>query len=286
MNIKQDSFLHLEDTFPTNSNSDYLLADKIKHDLKTKIIGREIITLEHTESTMDYARQLLDKGVKEGVVVFAEQQTKGRGRSEKVWVCPKSKGLLLTVVLRPAIPSEKSYFLVVITAVATVKTIRDMFKLPVEINWPNDLVINEKKLGGILIETRKETKKDVNYIVGIGINVNLTRQEIPKHINKPATSLAIEREMFIDRTGFAKALLQNLDLWYSVLKEERYEYIAEEWQEFCTSIGKEIVIMENSQKYSGKLVGISDRGELILLLDNGLKKKLRVTHVFMKHGEG
>jgi BirA family transcriptional regulator, biotin operon repressor / biotin---[acetyl-CoA-carboxylase] ligase len=264
-------------------NSDRLLFDVIKKNLRTKIIGREIITFECTTSTMDIAKQMLDKSVKEGTAIFAEQQTKGRGRSGKMWFCPKSKGLLLTIILRPAIPPEKSYFLIGFSAVAAVKTIRDMFKLPVEIDWPNDLVINKKKLGGIVIETQNETGKNVNYILGIGINVNLNKQELPMHVNKPVTSLAIEKETFIDRNKLAMALLQNLDSWYLILKEERYEYIVEKWQELCANIGRKMIIKENSLEYAGSLIGISDNGELMLLLDNGHKRTFRIEHTIVKH---
>lgn len=262
-------------------NSDRLFSDIIKKNLHTKIIGREIIALECTTSTMDIAKQLLNNSVKEGTVIFAEQQTKGRGRSGKMWFCPKSKGLLLTIVLRPAIPPEKSYFLIGFSAVAAVQTIRDMFKLPVEIDWPNDLVINKKKLGGIVIETQNETGKDIDYIVGIGINVNLNKKELPLRVDKPVTSLAIEKETFIDRTKLAMALLQNLDSWYLILKEERYEYIVEEWQELCADVGRKIIIRENSQEYAGSLLGISNNGELMLLLDNGHKKTFRIEHTIV-----
>jgi BirA family transcriptional regulator, biotin operon repressor / biotin---[acetyl-CoA-carboxylase] ligase len=264
-------------------NFDRLILDKIKKNLRTKIIGREIITFEHTTSTMDIAKQMLNDSIKEGITIFAESQTKGRGRSGKMWFCPKSKGLLLTIILRPAIPLEKSYLLIGFLAVATVKTIRNMFKLPVEIDWPNDIVINKKKLGGIVIETHNETGKYMNYIVGIGINVNLSKQELPGHVDKPVTSLAIEKEMFIDRARLARALLQNLDSWYLILKEERYEYIVEKWQELCANVGQKMIIRENGREYSGNLLEITDSGELMLLLDSGRKKTFKIEHTIVKH---
>ncbi len=260
----------------------YLQADRIRKDLGTKIIGRKIVTVECAESTMDIAKKMISDGVIDGTTIFTEEQTKGRGRSEKVWLCPKSKGLLLTIILRSAILPEKSYFLVVFTAVAIVNTIRDVFKLPVEIDWPNDIIINQKKLGGILIETQKETGKPTNYIVGIGINVNLNKGELPAHIDKPATSLAIEKETYTDRTILARALLQSLDMWYSVLKEGRYEYIVEKWQEFCGSIGRKIAVREDGREYQGYLAGISNNGELILLLNNGHKRKFRIERTIVK----
>lgn len=260
-----------------------LFADKIKNDLRTNIIGREIITLERTASTMDIAKEMLKEGVIEGTTIFVEEQTRGRGRTGKEWFCKKGKGLLLTVVLRPAIQPEKSYLLMVFTAVAIVKTIRDMFKLPVEIDWPNDIVINEKKLGGIIVETQNHTGKSRDYIVGIGINVNLKKHELPEHIDQPATSLTIEKETFIDRTNFARALLQNLDSWYLILKDERYEHIVEKWQEFCVNIGRRVNVRNAKKEFSGIFLGISSNGELILLLDNGRKRKFQVEHTIMEN---
>lgn len=93
---------------------------------------------------MDVAKEMLKNNVLEGTTIFVEEQTKGRGRSGKSWLCPKGKGLLLTIILKPAILPKKSYLLIGFTVVAIARTIRDMFKLPVEIDWPNDLVINKK----------------------------------------------------------------------------------------------------------------------------------------------
>ncbi len=260
-----------------------LFADKIKDNLRTDIIGRKIITLERTASTMDIAKKMLKDGAIEGTTIFVEEQTQGRGRSGREWFCKKGKGLLLTVILRPEIQPEKSYLLMVVTTVAIVKTIRDMFKLPVEIDWPNDLVINGKKLGGIIVETQDHIEKPKDYIVGIGINVNLKKHELPEHIGQPATSLTIEKETFIDRTNFARALLQNLDSWYLILKDERYEHIVEKWQEFCVNIGRRVNVRNDKKEFAGVFLGISNNGELILLLDNGHKKKFKVEHTIMEN---
>ena len=260
-----------------------LFADKIKDNLRTDIIGREIVTLERTESSMDIAKKMLKEGAIEGTTIFVEEQTQGRGRSGKEWFCKSGKGLLLTVVLRPVIQPENSYLLMVITAVAIVQTIRDTFKLPVDIDWPNDLVINNKKLGGIIVETQDHNEQSRDYIVGIGINVNLKEHELPEHIDQPATSLAIEKETLIDRTNFAKALLQNLDSWYLILKDERYEYIVEKWQEFCVNIGRRVNVRNTNKEFAGIFQGISNNGELVLLLDNGHKKRFKVEHTIMNH---
>ena len=260
-----------------------LFADKIKDNLRTDIIGREIVTLERTVSAMDTAKQMLKEGAIEGTTIFAEEQTRGRGRTGREWFCKSGKGLLLTVVLRPAIQPESSYILMVFTAVAIVQTIRDMFKLPVEIDWPNDIVINKKKLGGIIVETQDHTDQSKNYIVGIGINVNLKKHELPEEIGQPATSLTIEKEAFIDRTNFAKALLQSLDSWYLILKDERYDHIVDKWQEFCMNIGRRVNVRNTKKEFEGVFLGITKDGELILQLDDGRKKKFKVEHTIMNH---
>ena len=260
-----------------------LFADKIKDNLRTDIIGREIVTLERTVSAMDTAKQMLKEGAIEGTTIFVEEQTRGRGRTGREWFCKSGKGLLLTVVLRPAIQPESSYILMVFTAVAIVQTIRDMFKLPVEIDWPNDIVINKKKLGGIIVETQDHTDQSKNYIVGIGINVNLKNHELPEEIGQPATSLTIEKEAFIDRTNFARALLQNLDSWYLILKDERYDHIVDKWQEFCMNIGRRVNVRNTRKEFEGVFLGISKNGELILQLDDGRKKKFKVEHTIMNH---
>lgn len=264
---------------------DRLFADKIKESLRTNIIGREIITLESTTSSMDIAKEMLRNNAMEGTTIFVEEQTQGRGRTGKEWFCKKGKGLLLTVVISPVIKPEKSYFLIIFTAVAIVKTIRDMFKLPVEIDWPNDLVINKKKLGGVIVETQNYIGKTSDYIIGIGINVNLKKHELPEQIDQPATSLSIEKETFIDRTIFARALLQNLDSWYLILKDERYEYIVEKWEEFCVNIGRRVHIRNAKNELTGIFLGISNNGELILQLDNGRKTRYKVEHTILENNK-
>jgi BirA family biotin operon repressor/biotin-[acetyl-CoA-carboxylase] ligase len=260
-----------------------LAADKIKENLRTNIIGREVITLDRAVSTMDIAKEMLKEGTAaEGTTIFVEEQARGRGRTGKGWFCRKGKGLLLTVVLRPVIQQKQSYLLMVFTTVAIVNTIRDMFKLPVEIDWPNDLVINKKKLGGIIVETQNHTGKSSDYIVGIGINVNLKKHELPEDIDQPATSLTIEKGSFIDRIRFARALLQNLDSWYLILKDERYEHIVEKWQEFCVNIGRRVIVRNANKEFTGTFLEISNNGELILLLDSGRKKRFRVEDTIMK----
>lgn len=300
MNIKrsrplENSLLN----YQNNYNPDFLHPDKVKKDLQTKTIGREIIVLESTSSTMDAAKQLLKNtkktnGIKhqnlhvpkrpnnisnnnfiDGTTIFAEEQTKGRGRSGRVWICPKSKGLLLTIILRQAIPKEKSFLLTGFTSVAIVETIRDMYGLPAEIDWPNDIVINNKKLGGIIIETQSGVGGPLNYLIGIGINVNLNKHELHGNVDQQATSLAIEKEKFINRDKLACVLLQNLDSWYVVLKE-RYEFIIEKWQEYCMNIGRKITIRKNNKDYSGILTSISNSGELTLMLDHGHKKSFEI----------
>ncbi len=260
-----------------------LIADKIKDNLHTNVIGREVITLERAASAMDIAKEMLKEGAAEGTTIFVEEQTRGRGRSGREWYCKDGKGLLLTVVLKPVIQPKKSYLLMVFTAVAIVKTIRDMFKLPVEIDWPNDLVINNKKLGGIIVETQNNTGQSKDYIVGIGINVNLKKHELPGHIDQPITSLAIEKETFVDRANFARALLQNLDSWYLILKDERHEHIVEKWQEFCVNIGRMVNVRNAKKEFTGIFLGISNNGELILQLDNGRKRNFKVEHTIMNH---
>ena len=111
---------------------------------------------------------------------------------------------------------------------------------PAEIKWPNDILIGGKKVGGVLVELEKGLKKQSIFLIGIGINVNLTEEDFPGQTRLPATSLAIENKALINRISLAQALLQDIDKWYSILRNDHYRYITDRWREFCVTYRREI----------------------------------------------
>src|SRR6202142_2836025 len=186
------------------SSPDALHADDLLARLgKTKIIGRDIRVFEQTTSTNDVIEKLARDGVKEGAVVFAESQTKGRGRLGRKWISPERKGLWFSVLLRPDLRPQEATQLTVASATALRRAIQSATGLQPEIKWPNDILIGGKKVAGILTELNAELDKVRYVILGIGIDVNLDANEFPVELKKNATSLKIENGETVSRAKLA-----------------------------------------------------------------------------------
>ncbi|MBI2472103.1 MAG: biotin--[acetyl-CoA-carboxylase] ligase [Planctomycetes bacterium] len=272
----------LHDAHTLNSHN-RLIAEEITRELKTKIIGSNVIILEQATSTMDTAKKLAHTSFKNGAVIFAEEQTKGRGRSGHSWSCTKYKGLLFTLLLKHSMQPDHLCLLTGTMAVSITETIRETLQLAAEIKWPNDILIGGKKVGGVLVEFEKGIKKQSTFLIGIGINVNFTEDDFPGQTRLPVTSLAIENKAPINRISLAKALLQDIDKWYSILKNEHYRYITDRWREFCITIGEKLTITDCGKEYTGKVIDISNNGGLMMKLENGEIKILRGEHATIKY---
>ncbi len=269
---------------PTNNadQPDRLIPEEIMSGLKTKVVGSEVRSYEQTTSTMDVAKTLTGKDFKNGLVVFTELQTRGKGRSVKSWHCPKYKGLLFTLLLKHKMPSDQLCLLVGAVSVAITEAIRETLLLPAEIKWPNDVLIGGKKVGGVLVEIEKISKTEMVFLIGVGINVNLSEEELPQQVRLPATSLSIEKNGHINRTALARTLLQYIDKWYLILKDSHYRYITECWKEFCVTVGEMVTISDGSKEYVGRVIDISHNGGLMLRLESGEIKILRGEHATIK----
>ncbi|MGQ3685793.1 MAG: biotin--[acetyl-CoA-carboxylase] ligase [Candidatus Loosdrechtia sp.] len=261
---------------------EYLIPKEIVKHLKTKVIGSTIVIYEQSTSTMDIAKKLSKTGFKNGMVIFTEEQTHGRGRSGHSWSCQKYKGLLLTILLTHTIQPDHLCLLTGTVAVSITETIRETLKLPATIKWPNDILINGKKVGGVLVELEKGTKKQSVFLIGIGLNINADEQELPRQTRLPPTSLAIEKKELINRNTFAAALLQDLDKWYFILKDEHYRYITGRWKELCITIGKKLTIIDNDNEYTGKVINISNNGGLMMKMENDEIRIFRGEHATIK----
>src|SRR4051812_2523141 len=207
-----------------------------------RVIGRDIRVFEQTTSTNDVAERLARDGVREGVVVFAETQTRGRGRLGRQWISPSRKGLWLSVLLRPALSPQAATQLTVAAATALVRAIGAVASLKVHIKWPNDIVIRGRKVAGVLTELSAELDRINHVVLGIGIDVNLTEKDFPAELRSIATSLKIESGTDVRRADLAAALLQELDKDYGLICRGKFPTVCDEWQEQCVTIGKRVKI--------------------------------------------
>jgi len=193
---------------------DGLVAEELQADLASGVIGREIIVLEQTGSTNDAILQIANANSKEGLVVFAEHQTAGRGQRGNRWESTAGKGLWFSILLRPKIDLASSPQLTAWAAEAVSGAIQNEFSLTPTIKPPNDVQIDGRKVAGVLVEMRAQEKAAHLAIAGIGVNVNQSREDFPKELQRRAISLAMALGKQIDRQSFAVALLRKLDRTY------------------------------------------------------------------------
>jgi BirA family transcriptional regulator, biotin operon repressor / biotin---[acetyl-CoA-carboxylase] ligase len=193
---------------------DRLVADGLQPHLDNAVIAREIIVLEKTGSTNDAILQIANANPREGLVVFAEHQTAGRGQRGNRWESAAGKGLWFSILLRPKIDLASSPRLTCWAAEAISGAIQDEFSLRPTIKLPNDVQIDGRKVAGVLVEMRAREKAAHLAIAGIGVNVNQSREDFPRELQGKAISLAMALGRQIDRQSFAIALLRYLDLTY------------------------------------------------------------------------
>jgi BirA family biotin operon repressor/biotin-[acetyl-CoA-carboxylase] ligase len=252
------------------SSPDALHADDLLARLgKTKIIGRDIQVFEQTTSTNDVMEKLARDGVKEGVVVFAEMQTKGRGRLGRKWISPERKGLWFSVLLRPHLRPQEATQLTVASATALRRALQSETGLKPEIKWPNDILISGRKVAGILTELSAEVDRVRHIILGIGVDVNLDAGELPAELRKTATSLKIETGEMISRAELAVEILRELDFDYARICGGEFPAVADEWESGCVTIGKNVTVHIGDRKIRGRAESLDDDGALLLRTEHG-----------------
>ncbi len=261
---------------------DRLVPDEVQRGLNTRIIGRDILTYEEVDSTMDLAEGLAEGGARDGTTIFAEKQRGGRGRGGHRWYCPRHKGILMTTILRPQIKTEHICLLAGMMAVVVAEAIRDSLNLPALIKWPNDVIVNGKKVCGILVEAATPKGREAYFLAGVGLNANLTKRELPKDATYPVTSLLIERGSRVERIGLSQALLRQLDRWYGSLRDGDYKGIRKRWVELFPMMGRRVRLEEKDGEHTGRIVDLSPQGGLVMELDGGVRKTFRGEYLTIK----
>jgi len=252
------------------SSPDALHADDLLARLgKTKVVGRDIRVFEETTSTNDVMEKLARDGVKEGVVVFAESQTKGRGRLGRKWMSPTHQGLWFSILLRPELRPQESTQLTVASATALHRAIKSVTGISAEIKWPNDLLIGGKKVVGILTELSAELDRVQHIILGIGVDVNQDAAEFPAELRKIATSLKLEAGEEISRAELATEILRELDFDYARICGGKFSQVADEWEAGCATIGKNVSVQMGSRLVCGRAEALDDDGALLVRTEHG-----------------
>ncbi len=254
---------------------DVLHADDLLSSLgRVRVIGRDIRVFEETTSTNDVVEKLARDGVKEGAVVFAESQTKGRGRLGRKWISPPRKGLWFSVLLRPPLHPLAVTQITIAAATALYRAIQGETGLKPGIKWPNDMLVGGRKLAGILTELSAEPDKVKYVILGMGVGVNLAATDFPAELRKVATSLRIETGQKQSRAELAVRILQELDRDYERICSGKFEAIAHEWEEHCSTLGRRVAIQVGGRRMEGTAESLDADGALLLRTQHGLLERI------------
>lgn len=247
----------------------------IKVQLHTQRIGQEITYYETIGSTQEVAHRYAQDGKKEGHVILADEQSKGKGRLGRVWHSPLGTSISMSIILRPKIPPQQAPQLTLLAAVSVVEGIKRATGLECEIKWPNDILINGKKVVGILTEMQSEPDFVHSVIIGIGINVNHQREQFASDLKNIATSLAMEKGSEVNRATLLACIFEELERLYDQFLIEGFENIKPIWEGYAISIGKRITARTISGTLIGIAKGITNDGVLLLEDSEG-----KVHHIY------
>jgi BirA family transcriptional regulator, biotin operon repressor / biotin---[acetyl-CoA-carboxylase] ligase len=245
----------------------------IRQSLRTQFLGRRIYSFDSIDSTNTFARSLKEEDCPNGTLVVADEQTAGKGRQGRQWQSQKGMNLLFTLVTRPLFVHEKIRVLPFAAALAAADGIEQETKSAIECKWPNDLLIDGKKVAGMLIETTAQDDAVMNVILGIGINVNQT--DFPDDIKNKATSLKLHAQQDVDRVRLLCAVLQELEYRFDQLRHFSAQILLDEWKQRATMLGAEITLVEHRTAIKAKAMDVAPDGALIIEEANGTRR-----HVF------
>lgn len=253
------------------SSPDIINYDEIKGELTASVIGKKLIYFQSIGSTNDRAKELAAKA-EEGTVIVAEEQTSGKGRLGRSWSSPGRKGIYASIILKPDMEPFNAAKLTLLGAASVALALEDC-GIESQIKWPNDIIIGGKKVAGILTEMSCELGI-VNYIIlGIGINVNQSVEELPPELVDKATSLRIAEGKAIKRKYLLAQVLNRLDELYVQLKETGdIEQALDICRERSAVIGKDIIVVQGRKQRPGHAVSINHDGELMVRFDEGLEQ--------------
>lgn len=239
-------------------------------DLNTKYMGKELEYHETINSTNIRAKEWAKQGAKEGSLVIAEYQSAGKGRLGRTWLSPKGEGIWMSLILKPFLEISKIPQITLVAGLCMSQAIQKVTGLKTEIKWPNDIVVNNKKIAGILTELSASTNSINSVVVGIGVNVN--NQVLDTSIPY-ATSLALEGNKVYEREEIIKEFLNLFEVNYEqYIKEKSIVFLLADYKERCVNLNKEVIILNNQQEYIGYVQNINDEGSLeVRKLDNTIE---------------
>ncbi len=246
---------------------DTIAEEEIASRLKTERMGKKICYFSIIDSTNQYAKRIGEDGAPDGTLVIADEQTAGKGRSGRHWVTPPKTAIAFTLLLRPTLPPSHISMVTLVMGLAVCNAVRQLYHLPVGIKWPNDVVIEGRKICGILTEMSAEMD-GVHYIViGVGINTNLTA--FPDEIRDVATSLQLQLGHPVDRAEVLCRVIELFEQYYDMFeKDGDLGQLQETYNEELLNLNEKVRVLDPKGEYTGTALGIDPEGQLMVRRDD------------------
>lgn len=260
---------------------DLMLPEEIWSKAKLSFLGDRIYYYSTIDSTNTQAKKLAQQGAPHGALVIADEQTGGKGRMGRAWLSPGGTGIWVSVILKPQLMPFDAPKLTILTAVAVAEAIRDKTGILAEIKWPNDILIEGKKVCGILTEMSAEVDA-VNFVV-IGIGINVNNDFFPEEIRNKAISLKMAGGEKVNRTDVIAGFLERLEYHYNVSMSQGFEPVFEKWRKLCLNLGKPVEIVAGSRVITGIALNIDEQGALMIKKNNGGIERVLSGEVSLKY---
>lgn len=259
---------------------DVMTKEELDSLMKTRWAGRNILYYETTDSTNLRIRQAGDEGAPHGTLAVADRQTAGRGRRGRTWESPAGSSIYMSVLLRPDIAPNKASMLTLVMALSVAEGIQQCIPI-IQIKWPNDIIVNGKKLVGILTEMSAQVDYINHVTVGVGINVNMTA--FPEEIADTATSLCLECGHAVKRAPLIAAVMERLEENYEIfLETEDLSGLMERYSALLVNRDRDVRIIGEKETYQAHAIGIDRTGELIVRREDGTMEKIYAGEVSVR----
>lgn len=256
------------------SSPNKLSENTVSWGLQTECIGKNIIHKQSIPSTQKYAHELAINGATHGTIVIADEQTEGRGRINKPFHSKREQGIWMSLILRPNLLPYLAPQLTLLTATVLADVIDNNMSLRPQIKWPNDILINSKKISGILTEMQAEQDQILYVIIGIGINVNQDITDFPDSLRDIVTSLKIETEEHWELVSFIQALLKTFEEKYNQFMQDGFDSVKINWENYGFKINEQLEITTGKETWQGLFLGIAEDGALLIERELGKVEKI------------
>jgi len=255
-------------------------CQKIRHNMPSTLLGSEVHCFDVLDSTNTHILDLARAGAPEGTLVVSDLQTSGRGRLGRKWKSPAGKNLLFSLLLKPELSIEFTQKITLAAAYILARTLerflqkKDILHVQIDLKWPNDLLIQGKKIAGILTESILQEKKIVALAIGFGININMTPEDFPEDLQEKATSLFLAGGRLLNREELLLFFLHEFEVAYQRLERTRYQQVVENWKQHCRQFNQPISIKTARGEEKAVFEDVNEQGYLIYRDAQGNLKQL------------